>query len=191
LVSGDTITGYSKDNILWMHNYENIAIIDSVDSLLINGNYRKRWNYTSNTQGVPLNIFFHGNYIEGIGNSNGLLNGLGSEINYSFSLICFKEKGIPLYWSVGSFNDCSIFTEVKKRNGQQNVKIYPNPFREYIDIYHFNKIKNLLITNIFGQKVYKEDNPSNKIDLSFLEKGTYFMTIATKTEILTQKIIKR
>jgi hypothetical protein len=57
----------------------------------------------------------------------------------------------------------------------QNVKIYPNPTRDILFISSTSDIKNIIITNIFGQIVYEnyETGLNFELDLSKLSNDLY------------------
>ena len=59
-----------------------------------------------------------------------------------------------------------------------SVRVWPNPFRESINISGGDDIIMVTITNILGQKVMEENqNGSMMISTGHLEKGIYFMVI--------------
>lgn len=77
--------------------------------------------------------------------------------------------------------------------GRKGLKIYPNPFADYIFIDAGNgKISKIEILDSSGKKVTSYTNPSISIDLKMLSKGIYFLRITKKDgSILTKKIIKK
>jgi hypothetical protein len=61
---------------------------------------------------------------------------------------------------------------------QQSLMLYPNPFRDQINILGGNELKNVFIINITGQQVWSEyDAHSTYIDTSSLTKGIYLVNI--------------
>lgn len=97
--------------------------------------------------------------------------------------------GIPdfeaAYNTVLSLQDFDIFSK---------IKISPNPVKDFFSI----SKNNILLTeysaeifNILGQKVIELSNfSSNKIDISFLEKGIYLLKIQKGNQHKTIKLIK-
>lgn len=73
------------------------------------------------------------------------------------------------------------------------ITIYPNPSNNFVNIQvgqNENKIKSIEITDILGKKVL-QSKFENKVNISNLSQGVYFMTlISTENEKVTKKIIK-
>ncbi len=76
-----------------------------------------------------------------------------------------------------------------------NIKIYPNPANNFININFNNSNENnykVNIYNLLGQEIFfKEYHPSNEIsiDVKEFEDGIYFIKISSKDKIYTSKII--
>lgn len=71
----------------------------------------------------------------------------------------------------------------------EDLQIYPNPFS---DIIHINGIqaKRIEITDIYGKFIKTELQNLNRIDLSSLKPGIYFVSIFSDNRKWTEKIIK-
>ena len=70
----------------------------------------------------------------------------------------------------------------------QNLTIFPNPSSDWISINGIQKNMTISILNVNGQIMQKESlTPGDKIDISHLENGTYFL----KTENGVLKFIKQ
>lgn len=191
---GDTIKGYTRDFNHYVFNVSmdtsvnifNNAVISSVDSILINGVYRKKWNYTSYPTGYPDQYpwFFDGNIIEGIGNTNGLLEGLWSSIDFQNYLSCYLENEIPFY----SWGTCLVGLEEEKNIEQ--IEIYPNPFTTSISIYTSDEIEKISVFNILGEEELILFKPDLIIDLSSLSKGVKILKIKSSKKNYINKILK-
>lgn len=70
------------------------------------------------------------------------------------------------------------------------VKVYPNPVQDFLYITNKNEadIKYVLSTTN-GKQIPLEQNTNEKIDVSALPDGLYFLQIQTKERILAKKII--
>lgn len=76
------------------------------------------------------------------------------------------------------------------QNGNKLFKIYPNPTSNFIYIDKQSEIKELSIYNLIGQKC-ENKMENNKIDVSNLAKGTYFLKLSDHTgKFYTTKFIK-
>jgi Secretion system C-terminal sorting domain len=86
-----------------------------------------------------------------------------------------------------------VVTGIQK-TANNNLSIYPNPTSSFINIQDngFNA-QSLEIYNIQGKRVFAKSylNPLsiNKIDLSQIEKGIYFIKIYGSTQVHTEKIV--
>jgi len=71
------------------------------------------------------------------------------------------------------------------------IKIYPNPFDDYINIDNINSKFNYTITDLLGQEI-KSGFSSTKIeDLKNLQNGIYILQINCDNKVWTRKILKR
>lgn len=59
---------------------------------------------------------------------------------------------------------------------KNKIQMFPNPVTDYINIQGLENAKNVTITNMAGQEVFKSDF-KNKLDVSQLTKGVYFLRI--------------
>ena len=87
-------------------------------------------------------------------------------------------------------------SDVEKINSLIEVKIFPNPVEEIlnIDIQNKNLTEPVVqIINITGQKVYESalTDKHTTIDISFIAKGIYILRIQTRdNKIMNYKILK-
>lgn len=70
------------------------------------------------------------------------------------------------------------------------IQIIPNPIEDVLKIKTNLKIEAVRISDINGRVVLNSDS-QNYLDVSHLEKGVYFATIATDSGIITKKILKK
>ena len=71
---------------------------------------------------------------------------------------------------------------------KESFKIYPNPFTDFINIQTKEHVQSILIQDLSGN-ILMETNQKN-IDLSFLNKGYYFVTINSDNQLFTEKLLK-
>lgn len=71
-----------------------------------------------------------------------------------------------------------------------NIKIYPNPTSDFININTKEKINNIEVYDATGKKVISDINPKNQIDVRKLLKGVYYIRVMTDKKNLTSKFIK-
>lgn len=77
---------------------------------------------------------------------------------------------------------------------QEEVSIYPNPTSDYVHIKFPKNVSkaSILILDVLGKKIFQKNiyESQNKIDLSSLSEGVYFVKITLNSESKTFKIIK-
>lgn len=74
---------------------------------------------------------------------------------------------------------------------QNQVKIYPNPFIDILNIQSKNEIKAIEIYNLVGQKLISSNNQKT-ISTSQLKSGIYLIKVLdNKANVFTEKVIKK
>lgn len=76
----------------------------------------------------------------------------------------------------------------------EGFELYPNPVSNYLNIKSEDFLKDIIIYNQLGQKVYHQEFQklsSTQIDLSFLLQGTYIAVIKSNSKQIVSKIIKK
>ena len=83
------------------------------------------------------------------------------------------------------------FTTSIKTVSKNDMNIYPNPVKDILTIENIENSK-IMIYDISGKTVYLKQTNTNveKIDLSELNRGIYFITISNNDKVITKKIIK-
>jgi len=70
----------------------------------------------------------------------------------------------------------------------EEIKIYPNPSKDQINIDYHNEIKEVSIFNLNGKQLLKSD--SKVVNVSSLQNGLYFIVINDKNnKIIKKKLI--
>ncbi len=83
-------------------------------------------------------------------------------------------------------------TEVVDPINTLEFKVYPNPFVDYVTVSNASELSKVVVSNIAGQVVKEVVNPENKIQLSELGSGVYFISLYEGTVVSkTVKIVKR
>ena len=71
------------------------------------------------------------------------------------------------------------------------VKLYPNPVTDYLNIDSKDKIEAVKIYNTVGQLVAQPKVSNNKVNLTNLNTGVYNVNITTVSGTKTYKVIKK
>lgn len=165
------------------------AKVDSTDSILINGQYRKR---------IIFDPWFNEFWIEGIGSSsspfNPFVNKFVSDI--SFELLCVKDNDTLLYQNPIHDNCYWGFIDgVHEIDNQKDYKIiiYPMPIHTSATIINENTSKpwTAKIINNLGQVIanyFVRDN-SFIFSTEDINPGLYFLIVISDNRIITNKII--
>jgi hypothetical protein len=173
-----------------------ISVVLAIDSVNINGNFRRRYK-------VNNHWYYHNpDYIiEGIGSVlNGLLGNVTGILEcgpHYWEHICFRQNGRVIYLNP-AYDQCfpeNLMMGVRNISNDPNLQLYPNPVAGELNI-HNNSDQEVLyvkIIDINGRTVLvKEiDKEYNKIDLP-ISTGIYHAAVTDKKGkiLLTQKIIK-
>ena len=70
---------------------------------------------------------------------------------------------------------------------KEEVKIYPNPAKERLNIETNLKISRFIITNILGEVVYESSNVGNQINISNFIPNVYILRLETSKKIIIKK----
>lgn len=165
-------------------NYNVYLFVDSITEVEINQSTRKKI-WLSNDQFYD----YRESWTEGIGSNKGL-NWSGSVLivgGRSWLLCVSKDNNLiyqnPLYES------CYMVTDIVK-NKNNTVKIYPNPVKDVFTISGNDEILSITIFDLNGRMVKQVNENMDRIDISTLTSGMYFVQIKNKKHICTYPIIK-
>ncbi len=156
------------------------SVVLDIDSVLIDGAYRKRYKVD--------NHYFYQNpdyIIEGIGSvKNGLLGHISDipTCGYHYwEFICFKENGNLLYLNP-SFRDClssNFLMGVNFMKTDSQIKIYPNPVTNQLQIENnSNENISIKIIDINGRSIIDRQLNETKVNLKLdIRPGVYNVLI--------------
>jgi hypothetical protein len=128
-------------------------------------------------------------WIEGIGDTKGLLAVGEACINGREShLLCAYDGDGNIIWDNPDFDGCWITVSTKDEEGLHS-QIFPNPATGYINIVNYEDYDRIAIRNLLGQ-VLLEANATQQMDISDLDNGCYLITLYSKGQSYTEKILK-
>ncbi len=178
---GDTI-----EPIFFCSN--NYLVVDSVDSVLINGQLKRRLIFNFSNCG------YSEEWIEDIGSNHGPLNALllwgDLPSDFGQDLLCYW-KNDTVQWINPVYNDCYyVLTDIKEQNKLPSSTIYPNPFSEFaiVEVLDVNSKWNWTLYNGLGLIVQKVDYIDDKkliLRKENLQSGLYIYQIRTEKEFIT------
>ena len=144
-------------------------------------NFGHNWSLTD-----TINVTVH--LVNDSANLDGWYTSQGLPLNGN-SINCLFED--QLYWSTGTSTPWGSWTFVHGNPGfdvtnvneskqiESNLKIYPSPTSNYINIEGPNEVYSLQILNIQGQLFHELNNIDGhqNIEVSFLPSGLYFIKV--------------
>jgi hypothetical protein len=120
---------------------------------------------TSNTYSLDLTGYTGANTIFAFYGSDGTVD---DAEDYNFYIDNFVVEPMPVL----------AVSEVS--NAKNNIKIYPNPFSEVLNISDASDVKNVQITDGSGRLLKIIANPGNELHLGDLKQGMYLVTLEMK-----------
>jgi hypothetical protein len=193
---GDTVIFY--DNL--HEHLDSSNYISSIDSILIDTTYRKRFAVSRFELNDSLNDFEHTHIIEGIGSTRGLLGNYWSAFpaelsGYGINLTCFSQNGKILYPQI-DMGECEIVTSTSIPVPQNFLTIYPNPSTNYLNVCPSGYVTELKVLNMLGQVLLwnnysGQKNENIQLDVSHLPKGTYVLSLSGKQATACKMFMKQ
>lgn len=80
-------------------------------------------------------------------------------------------------------------TSITENESANKVSFYPNPASEELFFLNYNLIKNMAIYSLTGKKAVAYTSVTQKIDISSLNSGVYFVKLTTDKGDITKKLI--
>jgi Secretion system C-terminal sorting domain len=71
-----------------------------------------------------------------------------------------------------------------------NLKIFPNPASNFLEVSSSEKIDSYQIIDLQGKVILSDDFSTNKIDITNLNSGIYFIKVRSKEKTNVRKFIK-
>lgn len=127
-------------------------------------------NFTSTFQNSYVYWDFPSNFFNQMGEWTFTFSYLGTTVAHVFSYGTLKNE---------NFN-------------KDFFAIYPNPSNDFVNIRSnsSNKIEEVLVFDVSGKQIYRNDRNVDKIDVSLWESGVYFFKISSDNITQTNKVIR-
>ena len=115
-----------------------------------------------------------------------------SDGNFSLVTLTGQTPGATLLIGVWNYSastsgqfrvsayDASLLSTSEAAAAKKEVKVYPNPFTDIINISEFKDIKTVKVNDVSGRTLKVIENPSKEINLSSLNSGLYLITMYFK-----------
>lgn len=179
--TGDTVWNVYLKNAGGFPEIIEYYVVQQIDSILIQGDYRR-----------VITLFDSGQWIEGIGNPQGLLNETWSNVSdYAVNLHCMSHTNLIL-WPDDGTGTCAL--DVGLNSSEIKAQVYPNPSSGKFSVsFGVEPVLTISVFNAMGQLIQPDicyHDHAADIDLTSFSKGIYLIQVALKDEIQYVKIIK-
>ena len=114
-------------------------------------------------------------------------NGVGNWFSYGGDGSTWPDPNSNGITPTFTTESCSLLNLENSNINNPEFIIYPNPTREFLNISSLNA-NTVIVYNILGKELIKET--SNRINVSFLSKGVYFIKVSDGINASTKKFIK-
>ncbi len=157
---GDTVRGFTEDL-----GYEDV--VQSIDSVFIGSDYRKRWN---------INSGYQISFIEGIGSTFGLVEKSPGNIvdGPGYYLTCYNQDNRSLYPDTNS--QCSLINNITSHQLKKTIlSVSPNPSSGNFKInLSMGELKLITIYNSMGNVICIFENEiGNQLEVDNFSNGIY------------------
>jgi hypothetical protein len=191
IILGDSVTVFpDRDYTAEYDLVPVIARVIHIDSVIIDGNLRKRYEISNNR------LVLSEQWIEGIGSTYGIFNSgvANTDILYIPRLLCFEQDGEIIYSDTIVFGCSEGYPNginEKKRN--DFVNIYPNPVGKLLFFDAVSEISEILIFASSGIALDKFEPNNNEYQISVTDypSGIYYLKITGRNFIQNLKFIKQ
>jgi hypothetical protein len=109
---------------------------------------------------------------------------------YTVSLNAKNPSGVSTATALILMDDCT--TGIADNSLRTAMDVYPNPVRDQLNItLPVGDNYSVKITNLLGSVVYSETTSKEKVNINLtnVARGVYFVTVESKTEKVTRKVV--
>lgn len=168
-------------------------VVVSVDTIQIGISYSKKWGLGTKVNGVISDSGFV-SIIEGIGSTFGITAPLVLPFENNDQLLCYSKDNLVLYPD-STYNCDKTVGIVEIIKEDQIFTLYPNPTTQVINIKINSKTPSkghVRIFNMNGVEVHRSIiyEKETQIDVSFLNKGVYFVQFINQNKLESRLFIK-
>ena len=133
-------------------------------------------------------------FIESVGPNHSLIYAWDLGIGNPFVVCQFEAEQKTYSTENSQFKDCELLTDNFSQNKFTEIKIFPIPFKNELNIYfQEHKLNHVYILNLSGQIIFQQEYmiARNTINTSGFGRGIYFLKISAGHHYKTYKILKQ
>ncbi len=98
----------------------------------------------------------------------------------------FCDKCSSFYTTDSIPSNCSLPVSVNELNFDSNMKVYPNPINTFLTVKEYNEgVTQYSIISVYGQTLQNGTIDDERIDISYLPVGLYYLQIGNHVEKFT------
>ena len=109
-----------------------------------------------------------------------------ADLEGTYSLLLLDQWGCK-------YNSNEVFFSPLSLNNynQNKLSVYPNPASNYLDVIIDSEQSFIELYDMQGRKVYSQQlwDVKNRLDIQFLDRGTYLLKVYSKGQQLTKRIV--
>ncbi len=83
-------------------------------------------------------------------------------------------------FQISAYDSSLVLATNEVKDAKNNIKVYPNPFSNVLNISDAANVKNVLVTDVSGRLLKTIANPSSQLHLEELKQGMYMITLEMK-----------
>ncbi|MCY1661262.1 fibronectin type III domain-containing protein [Chryseobacterium sp. SL1] len=83
-------------------------------------------------------------------------------------------------FQISAYDASLVLATNEVKDAKNNIKVYPNPFSDVLNISDVANVKNVLVRDIAGRLVKTIANPASELHLGELKQGMYLVTLEMK-----------
>jgi hypothetical protein len=166
-------------------------VVMGIDSILIGGNMRKRYEVRN-----PNMLFNPEYWIEGIGSTKDLLSPYTYEFEWELISLCYHDTDIFYFNPPGAVDSCHYtYTGIDAYEPlTYQIIVSPNPATDHLNI-QLPQIDENTVLTIYDQlgkaiKIKAINNKEASFNISGLSRGVYILEVATEKAISREKFVK-
>lgn len=158
--------------------------VESIDSIVVNSSLIRSFKlpYTANGETY---------LFDKAGPNRGFFDDWGAPAwdGLGYTLHWYKDNEIPDFYLLSQ--PCGMFTSVSESFSENSINVFPNPVNDILELDLQNEKLVCWIYDVSGRQVfYKNNLAENKMEVSHLAPGLYFLLIEINGVFYRNKFVK-
>ena len=160
------------------------AVVQHIDSILIGGVYRLKYDVNYVGSAVPNDPDY---WISGIGPANGLMSAHLEVLECLPDITCYEDDSVN--WLNPIMDSCYYHSVGIDEYADASVLIYPNPVRTEFRVQSDIKFTACYLYNMAGMLVRHQQRSFSAVSVENLKPGMYIIELVNKRLTMRKKLI--